>query len=107
MPSNIDAEPHAESMGSISDMDDESNTDLDGSDPIYPPTPSNSAPLPPAPAMPAMYSSGCLMHLTPKCSLGIHMCCTKKVTQSEIQDASTVVKCTRAGCKMVWVCSLP
>ena len=55
---------------------------------------------------PATYASGCPMHSAPKHSIGTHMCCNSQVTQVETEDGSMVVKCIRAGCKTVWVCSV-
>ena len=54
---------------------------------------------------PALSSEAGTNGFTPKQDVAIHMCCTTKVTLHKIQDCSTVVRCTRAGCETVWVCN--
>ncbi len=65
--------------------------------------PDTSPPSPLASAMLTTYASGCPMHVAPKWPTSLHMCCTNKVTQIEIDDGSTVARCTRVGCETVWV----
>ena len=104
---NIDVEPITESTG-VHDIDDMPDTNIDA-DITPPPPPSSAPPLhssPPASAMPAVYAGSHPMCLAPKQPTSIHMCCTRQVTLSEIEDGSTVVKCNRAGCETIWVCSL-
>src|SRR6266436_1680543 len=106
-PASIDVEQPAESTGGICDTNDVLNMDLNASNTIHPPIPSTSTPSPPsllASAMLTTYASGCPMHVAPKWPTSLHMCCTNKVTQIEIDDGSTVARCTRVGCETVWVC---
>ena len=112
-PSNVDTQSLPESMGSVSDTSDAPNTDLntgnapgtDNSETVLPLVMPSSPPSPLASATPTLYASGHPMCLAPKQDIAIHMCCTTKVTLHEIQDCSTVVRCTRAGCETVWVCN--
>src|SRR5260370_32097760 len=102
----MDVEQPAESARGICDTDKVLNTDLNLSNPMLLPTLSASTPSPPslpASAMPTTYASSCPMCLAPKWPNALHMCCMSKVTQSEIDNGSTVSRCTWVGCEIVWV----
>ena len=97
-PSSIDTRALAESTGSFSNIDDMSDTDLNVSNLMHPPSwPSSPPPLPPPSASAALetYASGRPMHLAPKWPMGIYTCCTTKVTWTKfkmIPQFSSVVE---------------
>jgi hypothetical protein len=88
MPPEVNVDSFTGPLGQ--DIDDAAN-DLNTSTPEHVPIPPSLQSSSPASAFPTTYSSGCPMCHAPKCPTGIHMCCTMKVTASEIEDGTNVV----------------
>ncbi len=70
------------------------------------PSPLSNPLLPIQTSQPTTYPSGhpvCSVH---QLATALHKCCDVEITQAEIDDGSTVVRCPKPGCEMVWVSQL-